>query len=205
DNVMLSKDGRVVVTDFGIARAFVDIGSGLSNTMGVLMGTPAYMAPEQVEGREIDVRADIYAFGALLYELLTGQRAWQGDSPIAVAAQRLTSPPPDPRRWRPDLPSACAELVVRCMARRPEERFSATEDLVAELAAITAPPAPISRRSAYPPPRSLTPHAMRSPLAPASIPPGADRLLVEALPGDKTVAVLPFRNAGPGEDEYLAE
>jgi serine/threonine protein kinase len=162
DNVLLAKDGRVVVTDFGIARAFLDAAAGLGNTLGVLMGTPAYMAPEQVEGRkDIDARADIYALGALLYELFTGRRAWEGESPFAVASARLTSLPPDPRQRRPDLPSAHAEVVMRCMARKPEERFQSVDDVAHEIVALSgrAPRrCPRSgrrtRRSTTPPPRA---------------------------------------------------
>jgi serine/threonine-protein kinase len=85
DNVLLAKDGRVVVTDFGIARA---VTSDAQPTIGAPIGTPAYMAPEQLEGSHpIDARADLYALGAMTYELLTGQQPWTGDSAYAVAAR----------------------------------------------------------------------------------------------------------------------
>jgi serine/threonine-protein kinase len=184
DNVLIARDGRVVLTDFGIARAFADEG-GAVNTLGILLGTPAYMAPEQVEGhQDIDGRADIYALGALLYELFTGERAWPGDSPFGVAAARLIAPPPDPRHKRADLPSACGAVVLRCLARRREDRFAKVELVSAELATLTLPLLPST-----PPPA-----------APVVPPARAD-----AAPGDKTVAVLPFRNAGAPEDDYLAE
>ncbi|HVY49887.1 MAG TPA: serine/threonine-protein kinase, partial [Minicystis sp.] len=155
DNVLLSKSGRVVVTDFGIARAVMDGGAG--QTAGGLVGTPAYMAPEQVEGAaDVDARADVYALGAMLFELFTGARPWIGDAPIAVAAARLVHPPPDPRAKKPDLPTPLARAILRCMARRREERFASVAEVAAELASLTlpAPSAPLSSlpRSSLGPP-----------------------------------------------------
>jgi serine/threonine-protein kinase len=178
DNVLLARDGRVVITDFGIARAAAD--AGRAATVGLTLGTPAYMAPEQVEGaKDLDERADVYALGAMFYELVTGERAWSGDGVWAVASARLFKPPPDPRVKRPELPPAAADVVLRCMARRREDRFQSVAEVMAALAAVTMPahagggPAPIVRAS---------------------------------IEGDaKTVAVLPFRNQGSPEDAYVAE
>lgn len=184
DNVLIASDGRVVLTDFGIARAFTE--AGARSTMGLLVGTPAYMAPEQVEGQpDIDARADIYALGVVLYELVTGRRAWPGESPLAVAVARLMADPPDPRIVCPAIPAALSALVLTCMARRREDRFAKAEEIVAALSAITW--------SVVPPP-------------PPSAPREAAALTALSAPAktDKTVAVLPFRNAGPNEDDYLA-
>src|SRR5262249_35935269 len=76
---------------------------------------------------QVDARADIYAFGAVMFELFTGRRAWPGDSPIAVAAARLLQPPPDPLSVRPDMPAAYAQIVARCLARRPADRFASAD------------------------------------------------------------------------------
>ncbi len=180
DNVLLASDGRVVLTDFGIARAFTDGGAG--STMGLLVGTPAYMAPEQVEGqREIDARADIYALGVVVYELVTGRRAWPGESPLAVAAARLMHDPPDPRRVCSEIPPTVSAFVLKCMARRREDRFPTMEAVVAALSTITW--SGFSAALAVPPREA-----------------GA----VSLAKTDKTVAVLPFRNAGSPEDDYLA-
>jgi serine/threonine-protein kinase len=188
DNVVIASDGRVVVTDFGIARAVLDPDPA-GNTMGARFGTPAYMAPEQVEALPtIDGRADVYAFGAVFYEMLTGKRAWPGTSPFAVASARLVSPPPDPRRDKPTLPPASAELCLRCMARLPEDRPASIVEVVAELAVIAFPPSP-------PPSPTLAPPTLKA--APTPVP--------EERPSDKTVAVLPFHNSGAAEDDYLAE
>ncbi len=132
ENVSIATDGRVVLMDFGIARA--NLVDDALQTSGQAWGTPAYMAPEQVEASpEIDARADIYAFGAVLYEMLTGVLPWSGASAYVVAAARLTAPPPDPRAHRPDLPDALAALVLRCMARDKRDRF---EDARALLRAL---------------------------------------------------------------------
>ena len=179
DNVLLGWDGRVVLTDFGIARAFSDPTRAV--TMGMALGTPAYMAPEQVEGvADLDARADIYALGAMLYECLVGDRPWNGDSVWAIAAARLVHPPPDPRAKRPDLPTSIAELVLKCMARKREDRYASASEVAGALATLTLPA--LGARPSVPPP------------APALI--DADA---------KAIAVLPFRNLGAAEDAYLAE
>jgi serine/threonine protein kinase len=116
DNILLESGGRVVITDFGIARA--EAHGEASRTGGLFIGTPAYMAPEQVDGSaRVDGRADIYAFGAILFEMLTGRRAWPGSAALGVAAARLVGPPPDPRAVRPTLAPELAALVLRCLAR----------------------------------------------------------------------------------------
>lgn len=122
DNVMLSRDGRVLITDFGIARDPVATPKG---TLGAIVGTPAYMAPEQVEARpDIDFRADIYALGVMLFEMFTGELPWKGTSALTIAAARLYAPAPDPRNVRTDLPPKIASLILRCLARKPEDRWS---------------------------------------------------------------------------------
>jgi eukaryotic-like serine/threonine-protein kinase len=162
----------------------------------MLLGTPAYMAPEQVQARpDVDARADIYAFGALLHELLTGHRAWPGDSPLAVAAARLLSPPPDPRARRRDLPAPYAELVMRCMAREPGDRPSSIGEVAASLAAIAHGP---SATSVSPTPAAVSATALSLGALGSPTPPRATQ-------AEKTVAVLPFRNAGAPDDDYLAE
>ncbi|MBL8721418.1 MAG: protein kinase [Myxococcales bacterium] len=127
DNVMVEASGRVAITDFGIARGLDPDSSRMTQTVGQTLGTPAYMAPEQVEGRPLDGRADVYALGVVLYELITGELPFTGDSVFAMAAARLTQPVPDPREKRPDLPLAVAELVRAAMARRREDRPSAAD------------------------------------------------------------------------------
>ncbi|WP_437620514.1 protein kinase domain-containing protein [Sorangium sp. So ce1151] len=189
DNVLIGRDGRVVLTDFGIARALAPDGEA-GKTLGSVLGTPAYMAPEQVQGAaDIDARADLYALGAMIYEMLTGERAWQGDAPLAVAAARLVSDAPDPRRRRADLPDALARMVLRCMARSRDDRYESVEGVAQELASLTRPAAIASH--------TITPLQGRTPI------PGSISGVSEQ--GGKSVAVLPFTNQGPASDAYLAE
>jgi eukaryotic-like serine/threonine-protein kinase len=123
DNIMLGEDDRVVITDFGIARlAEGAVAGNATRTMGSAIGTPAYMAPEQVEGRELDGRADIYALGIVLYEMLTGELPFVGDTVYAMAAARLAGVFPDPRTKVDDLPDGVAVLLKDALARKREDR-----------------------------------------------------------------------------------
>jgi eukaryotic-like serine/threonine-protein kinase len=128
-NVLLRKDGVTKLVDLGIATA-----SDLSRITrsGMVLGTAAYMAPEQLEGGETRPAADVYALAAVAYEALTGRRPRPGRTPVEVAHQIATAPPPDLRELWPDAPPAAAELLERGMARDPAERPSAGE-LAAEL------------------------------------------------------------------------
>ncbi|MDC0721936.1 serine/threonine-protein kinase [Nannocystis bainbridge] len=124
-NILIENTGRVVLTDFGIARALTDEGG---RTQG-LVGTPLYMSPEQVSGKPVDTRTDVYAVGLMLFEMLTGTLPFAGEarasgpvSPLTVALARLTQPPPDPRTIREDVPPLLGELVLQCMAQEPDER-----------------------------------------------------------------------------------
>ncbi len=194
DNVLVGKDGRIVVTDFGIAHAAAGA-VGVAKTMGGIVGTPAYMAPEQVEGAaDIDARADLYALGAMVYELLTGERPWPGDAPFVVAAARLISPPPDPRAILPGLPAAVAEVVLRCMARSRADRYATAEEVAAAFQQAVAGARTPS--IAFAPPSVNVPVSLSEPVFRAPAP---------SLGLDKTIAVLPFKNAGPKDDEYLAD
>ena len=134
DNVLLALDGRVVVTDFGIARAIAVQGGG-KRTAGMIVGTPEYMAPEQIEGGAIDARTDVYAWGIVLYEMLTGRSAWTGDSALAIITARMLAPPPDPRAVRIEIPVPLAELVLRMIARSPGDRPDSARDVLHALAA----------------------------------------------------------------------
>ena len=202
DNVMVARDGTPVITDFGIARAAADGGGGAAAaTMGGVVGTPAYMAPEQVAASaEVDRRADVYALGVMLFEMLTGQLPWQGASPIMVAAARLNEAPPDVRSVRRDIHPALAEVVMRCMARSPDGRYDSAAEVAAALAAAvvaSAADAPLMA-PVLPPPVIATP----APAASMSMP---GRMTMATSMGERTIAVLPFRNAGDADDAYLAE
>jgi serine/threonine protein kinase len=143
-NVLLREDGATKLVDLGIATAADQ--TRITHS-GVVLGTAAYMAPEQLEGGEAGPPADVYAFAALAYEALTGQRARAGRSPVEIAHQIATRPPPDLREALPGAPAAAAEVLKRAMARDPAERPTAGE-LGRELAGALAPE-PEPRRSTH--------------------------------------------------------
>jgi serine/threonine-protein kinase len=195
ENVILARDGRAVITDFGIARAAAASGgSDLAGTIGGMVGTPAYMAPEQVEGAsDLDARADLYALGTMLFELLSGAMAWQGDTIVTIAAGRLLRPPPDVRAIDPSVPAPIAELVLKLMARNREDRFPSAARAAAALEALPLTEASEVRRA----PSSgtlLTPETA----AKQALLGGRAR-----VPGSKTVAVLPVLNLSAHDDAYL--
>ena len=136
-NVMLvERDGgeQAVVTDFGTARAATDEGTarGGGNARGVV-GTPAYMAPEQVRGEEAGPAADIYALGVVLYEIVTGALPFSGDTSLEVARRRLDQDPVPPGRLRPDLEERWETVILRCLDREPRRRYARVEDVASAL------------------------------------------------------------------------
>jgi formylglycine-generating enzyme required for sulfatase activity/tRNA A-37 threonylcarbamoyl transferase component Bud32 len=127
-NVLLdSESGRALVTDFGIARTAE--GGSLTAT-GMVVGTPAYLSPEQVTGEPSDHRADIYALGVMMYQMLAGRPPFIGATPTAVLMKRLGGPPPPLRDLRPDVPDHIADLVDACLATDPNERLQNAGDIV---------------------------------------------------------------------------
>jgi serine/threonine-protein kinase len=132
ENVLLGDDGRVQVTDFGLARAIEP--SRLTAAAGVLIGTMAYLAPEQVTAGEVDARADVYAAGVMLFEMLVGQPPFDGDSPLAVAYKHVHEDVPAPSEVVPQLPPEMDWLVLRATDRDPDARPSDGRALLAEIA-----------------------------------------------------------------------
>jgi tRNA A-37 threonylcarbamoyl transferase component Bud32 len=135
ENIMLSRTGEVKVADFGLARVQGDGAANLTQ-VGITMGTPLYMSPEQIEGRELDSRSDIYSLGVTAYHMLAGEPPFAGDSPLSVAVLHLNQPPVPLAERRPDLPSRLTTIVDRMLAKKPAERFADPATLLAELNAI---------------------------------------------------------------------
>jgi len=215
-NVLLEpeEDGgtRLVVTDFGIAQSMTEPEVQLSLTAtGMLLGTPAYMAPEQVEGKEVGPAADIYALGVVLYELMTGRVPFQGTTPLAVAVSRLTKPVPDPKKLVPNLDARWKRVILRCLARRPEDRFASVRDVVRSLEGEL--PARPGRRA-----RWLVGAAVASVLAaglffvfslgreaPPSPPTAVEAGALPAVTARTSVAVVGFRNlSGSSDSAWLS-
>jgi tRNA A-37 threonylcarbamoyl transferase component Bud32 len=122
-NILVASDGTVKVTDFGIAKALSGADETLTNP-GTVMGTAAYVAPEQLESTDVDARADVYALGVVLYEALVGRPAFSGDTPAATAAMRLTYELLPPRRARADVPEELDAIVTRATRRERRERYA---------------------------------------------------------------------------------
>jgi len=154
DNVMLAADGRVKVLDFGLAKWIQgELGSAAtgpgvathdSTVAGALMGTASYMSPEQAEGRPVDLRSDLFSLGCVLYEMLSGRRAFGGDSTPSILAAVLRDRPEPLRRLRPDLPVALVEIVERCLEKDPGARWpdgGALRDALRALPASSSPAA----------------------------------------------------------------
>jgi serine/threonine protein kinase len=139
-NVLTCPDGSVKVTDFGIAT----VAGAASNVTaaGVILGTPAYLAPERVEGAAADIRSDIYSVGALLYAALTGSKPFEGGNALVVAALVRDSQPRALSLLRPDTPPALAVIVEKAMAKAPGDRFASAAEMAAALETSSVAPAP---------------------------------------------------------------
>jgi serine/threonine-protein kinase len=127
-NVMLTRSGQVKVMDFGIARAVSDSGATLTQTANVL-GTAQYLSPEQARGETVDARSDVYSAGCLLYELVTGQPPFQGESPVAVAYQHVRETPPLPSALNVDVPPSVDAIVMKAMAKNPDNRYQTAAEM----------------------------------------------------------------------------
>jgi eukaryotic-like serine/threonine-protein kinase len=138
-NVLVSRDGRVKVTDFGIARAVADAQLTMP---GLTMGSVHYFSPEQARGEQTTAASDVYSLGIVLYELLTGRRPWTGDSAAAIAMARLSGAAPSPSAVRTGIPAALEAIVRRAMSRDPAERYQSASEMREALEAFLADRAP---------------------------------------------------------------
>jgi dienelactone hydrolase/predicted Ser/Thr protein kinase len=163
-NIMIDGEGNARIMDFGIARSIR--AEGVTGT-GVMIGTPEYMSPEQVDGRAADPRADIYALAVILYEMLAGRLPFEGDTPLSIAVKHKTEAPPDPRALNPAIPAGLAGAILKCLEKDREKRYGSIAGLLADLERIGDEVAGIAES----PPPSLEkarPRKMREPPKPAT-------------------------------------
>src|SRR6478735_3441200 len=173
-NVMVTPDGKVLLTDFGIAKA---LGGGDDLTSdNVMMGTAKYLSPEQVRGRRLDGRADLYSLGLVLYECLAGKVPFQGETDADTALARLQRDPTDLMRLRPTLPRGLVDVITKLVQREPDDRFATGAEVRAALAKALASPEPAIE---MPPTPSMTPTAVATP-------PTATKVVRAPQPNDRT-------------------
>ncbi len=147
-NIMIDREGNARVMDFGIARSLS--AKGITGA-GLMIGTPEYMSPEQVEGKEADPRSDIYSLGIILFEMLTGRLPFEGDTPLSVAVKQKSEPPPEPKSINAQIPDDLNRIILKCLEKAKEKRFQSADELLADLTRIekalptTAQTLPIQR------------------------------------------------------------
>lgn len=202
-NILLTEKGQPMLTDFGIAKILeTEVGQTLTGA-GVGIGTPEYMAPEQALGKPIDARVDIYSLGIVLYELLTGRRPYTADTPMAVIFKHISDPLPAPSQFVPDLPQAVERILIKALAKEPEERYEdahafaqALENLLQTSQTVNSPaaqarPAAVVSNTAAPAariPTQNTPAPVRA--APLTQPPSQVKLAAPTT-GRTSTSALP--------------
>jgi eukaryotic-like serine/threonine-protein kinase len=228
ENILLTEDGSTLVADFGIARALVGE-EGLTQT-GIAIGTPAYMSPEQASAdKSTDARTDVYALGAVLYEMLAGEQPYTGATAQAVILKRFTEPVPSVRTTRPNVPEAVDVAIQRALAPVPADRFASAAEFAraigSAVTSATAPIQPAERTASAPPssPSAPTPAKAGKSGKRPRVPVFAAALIVGFLlglgvlfawrqsrpstsaNGARVLAVLPFENLGDSANAYLAD
>jgi len=214
-NIIIDREGNPRIMDFGIARSLRV--KGITDP-GKIIGTPEYMSPEQIDGKEVDQRSDIYSLGVILYEMTTGRLPFEGDSPLSIALKHKTETPADPGQYNAQMPEGLSQLILRCMDKDKDKRCQDTKELLSELIKIeegisTAEriiPArkPISSREITVTFRK--PWAMIVALFAVVVVVGIAIFYIvskKPVPTRKLemLVVLPFENLGPSEDEYFAD
>lgn len=148
-NILIDRSDRLYVSDFGLAKSVAPEASSLTRT-GQLLGTPRYMSPEQVEGKEVDHRSDLYSLGLILFEIFTGELPFRGDSALQIMFQRMTVEPKDPKSLRPDLPDYVCALILKCLEKDPAQRYQNAREILADLEDHRAPSLAAPRQASLP-------------------------------------------------------
>lgn len=202
ENVLLSDDGRVKVADFGLARALAT--SATNATTGMIIGTVAYLSPEQVERGEADARSDVYAAGILLYEMVTNTVPHAGESPLSVAYQHVNADVPPPSAARPGIPASVDAIVVRATRRKADQRYDSARAFLSDVRKVRnslPPPRPFASPDeqvtvAVPRPGSLSQETTQFERESASIPVESRRRKRPAIVGLVVVAIVALAALG---------
>ena len=133
NNIMIDDNGNARIMDFGIARTVK--GKSITGS-GVMIGTPEYMSPEQVEAKEVDQRSDIYSLGIIMYEMLTGRLPFEGDTPLSIAIQHRSDTPKNPRDFNAQIPENLSTTILKCLEKEKEARYQTANELLSILAQI---------------------------------------------------------------------
>lgn len=215
-NIMIDRHGQSRIMDFGIARSIE--AKGITER-GVMVGTPEYMSPEQVDGMKADEQSDIYSLGVIMYEMATGRLPFSGESSLSIALKHKTQTPFDPRQLNPQIPKDLSVIILKCMEKERQRRYQNAEELLSELEKLEKAVPTVDR--AVP---AIKPITLRDVLVTSKkrwvliatlfsviILAGVSFLLFRkegpALhpSTQKMLVVLPFENLGPPEDEYFAD
>lgn len=137
-NVLVGKNDHVYVSDFGLATSFESAKLGMTRT-GAFVGTPRYMSPEQVEGKDVDSRSDLYSLGLVLYEMVSGDAPFSGDSTWQIMYQRVKELPKNIKEANPNVPDDVAQIIMHCLERDPGARYQSAKEIVADIDAHRAP------------------------------------------------------------------
>ncbi|UCE41507.1 MAG: protein kinase [Candidatus Aminicenantes bacterium] len=179
-NIMVDKNGNAKILDFGIARK--EEAKEVTEE-GIIVGTPDYMSPEQIEGKKVDSRSDIYSVGIILYEMVTGQVPFAGDTWLNVAVKHKTEVPPDPRKFNDQLSKGLRNVILKCLEKNKKDRYQKAEELISNLERIQKS-IPFAEPIDETPAREMTTEAERK----------------------NSIAILPFADLSPGKDqEYFCD
>lgn len=222
-NILVDSTGQTYISDFGLAKSLHTSVAGMTRA-GEYLGTPRYMAPEQVEAKPVDHRTDLYAFGLILYEMCTGDVPFKADSTLVMMFQRVKEKPKNPKTLNPDLPEYLVRIILRCLETDPAARYQAAKDIFTDLRAARATSGPRTVRINIPVPQTrrgwfATVSVVLALVLGTLAVPGVRNALfrrggtvpavasgIPALADGKFVAVLPFRVLGEDQSlQYIAE
>ncbi len=218
-NIIIDKEGNARIMDFGIARSLK--AKGITGD-GIMIGTPEYMAPEQVEGKEADQRSDIYSLGIVLYEMLTGTVPFEGDTPLSIAVKKKTERAPDPKNLNPQISEDLNRLILRCLEKDRDKRYQDVGGIMSDLSkieqGIPAAEGAVLKRKSLTSKEITFKFSLRKLFVPAlvflvliAIGVIMWRILphrepVSEQPGKRSIAVLQFKDLSPEKGhEYLCE